>query len=305
MRPNPLVVTVALALLSADAAAAQDIYLARIAVDAAGKVTVEAPINITNRPGYDNQPSFSPDGRKVFYTSTREDQQADIYSYDIESKAITRLTKTAPESEYSALVMPGGTRFSVIRVERDSSQRLWSFLLDGSDPQIVVPNVKPVGYHAWVGTANIAMFVLGSPNSLQLYNSRNGRVDTLTTNIGRSLVAVPVPGVLGPANGPDGMFSYVQRDSTGFGVHTVDTRQSPLKSNLVAKLPAGSEYVAWQSTARIITGQGSKLMMYDVTTGTWSELADLTSAGLTRISRLAISSGSRGQWIAIVAEPGQ
>ena len=32
----------------------------------------------------------------------------------------------------------GGTRFSVIRVERDSTQRLWSFALDGSDPQLML-----------------------------------------------------------------------------------------------------------------------------------------------------------------------
>src|SRR5205085_5230181 len=116
-------------------------------------------------PGYGNQPSFLPDSRAILYTSRREDGQSDIYRYDIGSAATTGVT-TTPESEYSATVMPGGRRFSVIRVEKDSTQRLWSFALDGSDPRIVVESLKPVGYHAWLDATTLAMFVLGSPNAL-------------------------------------------------------------------------------------------------------------------------------------------
>src|ERR1043165_5982756 len=58
------------------------------------------PINITRRAGYDNQPSFTPDGRSVLYTSTREDGQSDIYRYDIAAQTTARVTST-PESEYS------------------------------------------------------------------------------------------------------------------------------------------------------------------------------------------------------------
>src|SRR5262249_33319458 len=106
-----------------------DIYLAPLSIQN-GRPVIGAPVNLTNRPGYDNQPSFKPDSRSILYTSTREDGPSDIYRVDIASKAITRVTAT-PESEYSATVMPGGKRFSVIRVEHDSTQRLWSFALDG------------------------------------------------------------------------------------------------------------------------------------------------------------------------------
>jgi hypothetical protein len=285
----------AAAVAAAAPVAAQDVFLARIVSDAAGRPRVEAPINITNRPGYDNQPSFGADARTVFYTSTREDQQADIYRYDIAARTTTRLTTSAPESEYSATLMPGGTRFSVIRVERDSAQRLWSFALDGSDPQVVVPNVRPVGYHAWAGTTHVAMFVLGSPNTLQVYDMRTGRVDTVTTGIGRSLVAVP---------GATGVFSYVKRDSAAFALFTVNTADRPLRSMLVTRLPAGSEYVAWLSATRVVTGQNSRLLVYDIGAGgEWSELADLSASGVTRISRLAMGAGGGQQWLAIVAEP--
>ncbi|MEK6597058.1 MAG: hypothetical protein AABY91_01900, partial [Gemmatimonadota bacterium] len=38
--------------------------------------------NLTDRPGYDNQPSFSPDGRWVLYSSERNGQ-TEIYRYDL------------------------------------------------------------------------------------------------------------------------------------------------------------------------------------------------------------------------------
>ncbi len=294
------------ALISAAAipAHAQDIYLARIRVDPAGKAIVEAPVNVTSRPGYDNQPSFSTDALTVFYTSTREDQQADIYSYNSETRAVMRLTKTAPESEYSAALMPDGKRFSVIRVEKDSSQRLWSFALDGSDPQVVVPNIKPVGYHSWVGTAHIAMFVLGSPNTLQLLDTRTSRLDTITTAIGRSLVAIPGPGAVAMVPRPDGGFSFVKREGATFTLYRCSTSESPVVPRVVTTLPEGSEYVAWMSSTRLVTGQGSKLLVYDTMAGgSWTELADLTTSGVTRISRIAVGTSAHGQWIAIVAEP--
>jgi len=48
-----------------------DIFLAPIRMQN-DKPTVGRPVNITQRPGYDNQPSFTPDSRSVLFTSVRE-----------------------------------------------------------------------------------------------------------------------------------------------------------------------------------------------------------------------------------------
>src|SRR5580765_3976308 len=68
-----------------------------------GTVTVGAPTNITHNPGYDNQPSFTPDGRSVLFTSIRGGAQTDIYRYDIAAATLARVTDT-PEGEYSPTV---------------------------------------------------------------------------------------------------------------------------------------------------------------------------------------------------------
>src|SRR4051812_38049645 len=62
-----------------------DIFLAPLSVSGA-KTTVGTPVNITARAGYDNQPSFTPDGRSILFTSIRAGGQSDIYRYDLASK---------------------------------------------------------------------------------------------------------------------------------------------------------------------------------------------------------------------------
>lgn len=74
-----------IALLSLQGPPATDIYVADLRV-AHGRITVGAPVNVTARPGYDNQPFFLSDGRALLYTSIREDSQADIYRFEIERK---------------------------------------------------------------------------------------------------------------------------------------------------------------------------------------------------------------------------
>lgn len=298
---------------------ATDIYLAPISITSDGRPVVGKPVNVTNRPGYDNQPSFTPDSHGILFTSIHEDGQSDIYRYDLATKAIARVTST-PESEYSATVMPGGQRFSVIRVERDSAQRLWSFALDGSDPQLLIPPVKPVGYHAWIDPDNLALFVLGSPNALVHFDLRSSHVDTLARDIGRSLS--PLVG--------GGGFSFTARDTSGS--LKLRTMSWPYTTTAeVATLPKGTEDIVWLARDVILSASGSKLISLRPTVGSmgstttpaaplppsapgatgaapapppspeWHDVVDLAADGLTRISRLAVSQD--GHWLAIVAVP--
>ena len=264
-----------------------DVFLAPLSVEK-GVPVIGTPVNVTSRPGYDNQPSFTPDGRAILFTSVRADGQSDIYRYDLSSKQIARVT-TTPESEYSATVMAGGTRFSVIRVEKDSTQRLWSFALDGSDPRLVLDGVKPVGYHTWIDADNLALFVLGSPNALVHANARNGMADTLSRNIGRSLHS--------PANGSG--FSYLQRADSSWMLTLMSWPSRTTR--VISALPRGSEDVAWLTRDLVAASSGSKVFYWSGESATWRVAADLADAGLVNITRMAVS--PNGRWLAIVATP--
>ncbi len=125
-----------------------EIFLAPLTVSGQ-HITIGQPVNISNSPGYDNQPSFTPDGQRLLFTSARGGAQTDIYRYDLASKQVTQVTNT-PESEYSPTVTPDHG-LSVVRVEADGSQRLWRFTSDGGDPRVLLENVKPVGLPRLVG----------------------------------------------------------------------------------------------------------------------------------------------------------
>ena len=243
--------------------------------------------NVTARPGYDNQPGFTPDGGAVLYTSER-DAQTDIYRHDLATGATARVTAT-PESEYSATVMPGGDRFSVIRVEADSTQRLWSFARDGSDPRLVLTGIWPVGYHAWIDERTLGLFVLGSPATLQIADTRDGTARVAASDIGRSLHRVPGRAAVSFLHRVDGVsLLRIHEPATG-GFE-----------DLVEPLPDAVDY-AWTPGGVLLMGSGSRLFALDPATDTgWREVADLSAAGVAGITRLAVSlDGTR---IAVVGE---
>ena len=268
-----------------------DIYLTPIyPIDYSLKLS--AVRNLTNRPGYDNQPSFLPDGKSLLYTSVRADGQADIFQYRFADNTITQLTHTE-ESEYSPTIMPEGRHFSVVRVEKDSTQRLWKFPLASGAPSVVLEQVKPVGYHAWVDTNTVVLFVLGEPNTLQLANVRTGKSEAIQENIGRSLHKIP------------------KREAISF-VHKISesewtVKQCDLKSRevsvIIPTLP-GSEDYAWMPNGALLMAKGTQVFYCSPERSrNWQMIADfvpnLVDEGVDNITRLAVSPD--GNWLALVA----
>ena len=262
---------------------ATDIYIADLRIGDSD-IEVGSPLNITNREGYDNQPMFLPDGKSLLYTSIREDGQADIYQYNLPTKSTIRITHTK-ESEYSPTIMPNGKDFSTVRVEADSSQRLWKFSLDGGEASLLLEKIKPVGYHAWASRHRVALFVLGSPNSLYLADIRDGSMnEKVSEDIGRSLHKIP---------GRDAI-SFVQKvTENNWWIKKLEL--DGMKIVPLIQTLAGSEDYAWTPDGSILMAQGSKLFKWQPQKDqNWVEITDFKKAGLTEITRIAIRpTGSR------------
>jgi Tol biopolymer transport system component len=110
-----------------------DIYLFNFKIDQ-NQFTLSNARNITNSPGYDNQPYFLPDGKSLLYSSDDGFGQTDIYRYNIQGQSERRLTFT-PNNEYSPTITPDGKYFSCIILERNGNQFLWKYPLNGAVPQ--------------------------------------------------------------------------------------------------------------------------------------------------------------------------
>jgi hypothetical protein len=264
-----------------------ELFLARIR-DHNGRLSVDTVLRLTNRVGYDNQPAFVPGSNRILYTVIDSTTRADIWSLDLERRTAAALTRTSPESEYSATPMPGSGRFSVVRVEADSTQRLWSFAGDGSDPRIVLRDIKPVGYHLWLNATELALFVLGNPPTLQIADIRSGTARVVASSIGRALQKLP------SANA----FSFVQRRADGTLWIMRYDMTSGSTTPLVAALPQ-NEYHVWLNDSTLVSANGSVLYQWRPGDRGWIYVADLSGYNVSGISRLALSADARS--LAIVA----
>jgi hypothetical protein len=292
-----------------------EIYLLPMKI-ADGAITLGAPANITNNPGYDNQPFFTADSRSVLFTSARSPAapaadsappagsgtQTDIYRYDISTAQTTQITNT-PESEYSPAITPAGG-LSVVRVELDTgkTQRLWQFTPDGRDPRVVLPNAKPVGYYAWSDDHTVALFILGgagAPATLQLADTRTGEAKLIATDIGRSIQRMP-----GTAEARH--ISFVQRERAGNSTSWTVKELDPATGTVTLLAPAIDADktdldTAWAPDGTLLAARLGKLYAWRRGQSGWKEVASFEQMGLSGVTRLAVS--PRGNWLAVVAPP--
>src|SRR5437870_11815884 len=228
------------------------------------------PVKITAFAGYNNQPSFLPDGRSILYTSIR-DKQADIYRYDLRSRATSQITNT-PESEYSPTLMPDGKNVSVVRVEADGTQRLWKFPQNGGQPSLILANIKPVGYHLWIDDHTLALFILGAkgkPNTLQIVDVQSEKAEVVAENPGRILRRIP----------HQNKFSFVHKISDQEWIIKAFDLKTRKITTLIKTFPGVEDY-AWMPSGMLLMAKDSKMFSLVPLRGkNWEEIGDFSKAG--------------------------
>jgi hypothetical protein len=260
-----------------------------------GRIDVGSPVNISGNDGYDNQPFFTPDGSAVLFSSVRGGTQSDIYRYDIAGGTVTQVTNT-PESEYSPTVTPAGN-LSVVRVEldKDRSQRLWQFTVDGRGPQVVLDAIKPVGYHVWADDHTLALFVLGQPPTLQVVDTKTGTARIVASDVARSLQLIPGGHTI----------SFVQRDRSADPMRLLIEELNPATGETTLLTPAvagGDEAdLAWTPDRTLLMVRGDVLYAWRRGDAAWRSVAVLDRLGLKGVSRIAVS--PQGDRIALVGSP--
>jgi Tol biopolymer transport system component len=279
---------------------ATDIHLFPMAggVDSLSRST---PQPLAAQRGYENQPFFDPDGRRVLYTANLDGKQTDIYEFDRTTRQTRQLTRT-PEGEYSptiprarpthaALARDG---FSVIRVEADGTQRLWQFDRDGRNPTLVLADIKPVGYHAWIDGDRLALYVLGTPPTLQLAPVSTGKAETMARDIGRTLRLVP----------DTSLVSFVQKEGDErYSVQSLDP--STGKAERITETVPGSfdrDY-EWMPDGRtLLMSAGTRVFAWS-RGGDWREVLDVAAHKLGAVTRLAVSPNADALAIVTAEQP--
>lgn len=255
-------------------------------------VRLTNPVNITNRPGYDNQPSFSPDGKYILYTSMRDEKQSDIYKYDLETRQITQFTNTPATSEYSPTFMPDRKNISVVMVEPDSAQRLWKFPLKGGAPNLVMDKVDSIGYHCWLNNTKVALFLITNPFKLVLTDISTGKSTTIVPDtIGRTLKTLPTK--------VGYIFYYLYKKN----IYSIDEKGNK-KSFHTYSMNEGEDFCPLKKD-EVISGIGPVMQVERLSEKESSQppvlkIADFSAYGIKKIMRISISPD--GRKMAFVAE---
>ncbi|MFM7078531.1 MAG: hypothetical protein ACKOYC_01945, partial [Bacteroidota bacterium] len=151
-------------------------------------IIIKNKIVLTTGNGYNNQPSFSDNCKKVFYTTNRNDSlNTDIFFFDIR-KSRHKCISNTPLSEYSPNQdYTNKNAVWHVRVESDKKQHLRRFESNKQINENMCLASDSVGYYALSDGSDMGLIVLN--NGLEFHTFARGDSTTrmIKSNTGRFL----------------------------------------------------------------------------------------------------------------------
>ena len=239
-----------------------------------------AAVKISKGGGYNNQPHFSENGTTIYYTREMPADdgtaQTDIAAYDI-ATLITRMVNNTLESEYSPTPIPTREALSVIQADLNQKQYLFAIDINTGNMELLLPDVEPVGYHAWFSDKEVAMFILGDSFTLQTARLGTAGTQTVADNIGRSIRRHPASN--------DILFVDKNRQPWQIAAYNPTSKET---SDVMPLFPENEDFTV-DANGDFWSGNGSRLYKRSAADSRWKLMADYKHAGINHISRLAIN----------------
>lgn len=263
-----------------------EVYLAELSSND-GKTSLTNLRNISNNPGYDNQPSFSSNS-EILLSSTRNGQ-TDIAQYNIESGETSWISDTPGGGEYSPLKIPGSDAVSAIRLDTTGLQRLYRYEIKDGTSKPILKDAK-VGYHVWY-SETILIHTILTENRMDLVvsNLEDQTSNTVQKNVGRALHKIP----------DSELVSYIAKDENPWQVKSMHPITGATAT--LTNLPQGAEDIAWLPDGRMLVPSGDLIYNFlpeSKGNPATIQLSDLGEIGA--VSRMAVSPD--GNYLALVAE---
>ena len=247
-------------------------------------------INVSNNPGYDNQPSFIYEDILLF--AGNNDGQTDIAQYNIETKIRSWLNTQTEGGEYSPQKLPSGDDVAAVRLDLDGLQRLYTYNSSNENPVMVIDGLA-VAYFLFYNDNILISAVLGDGTlDLVISNLNEKTNDTLLVDVGRSIHKVPFKKSI----------SYTAiNEEKNHDLYLLDI-DGNLESYFVCQLPIGVQDYIWLNETQILIGSKNKLYVYNtLDIQEWKEVASLEDYQTANITRLAVN--PKGTKLAVVGEP--
>ncbi|WP_299526879.1 nuclear transport factor 2 family protein [Winogradskyella sp.] len=240
------------------------------------KIVLTNGKNISNNEGYDSQPSFM-SGDNVLFASTRNGQ-TDIAQYHIGYKSKTFINYTKG-GEYTPLKIPNKNAVSAVRLDEDGKQRLYSYNLSNGEPTELIKDLV-VAYYTWYDdNTTVSAVIEDEQLNLFVTNISEGKSRKYATKVGRSFHGIPNSDLVS--------FIYKESDKR-WQIRSLNPSNGITR--LIANTMEGVEDICWLNNRTLLSGKDG--VLYKLTLkkdNNWKKVADLSSYGITKITRLAIN----------------
>jgi hypothetical protein len=244
-------------------------------------INPETAYALTDRPEYDNQPSFINEYQLVF-SAADETGNFDVIVYNFEAKKFTNLTKTSDRNENSPRLTDCGMYISAVVSEPDKKQRLWLYPTSFEPAELLYDDIDPVGYYDWYDN-KAAMFILGDPNKLIYAKGRDDLIE-IDTEIARSINRRPKTSAITYLSTRE---SKSEQDQKAYQLKSYDI-ESGARSDLGFGL-AGSQDFLWLDKNHLLMAQGNTVYTRKHSDENWKPIGTINSETHQNISRVAYS----------------
>ncbi len=262
-----------------------DVFLLKVS-QSNGAWVLSDSLNISDSPGYDNQPYFGLDSQTLLYVSDRLDQQTDVYEYSISKQTHQRLTHT-PESEYSPRPSLDNKSISFVWEGGNPSESVWLMNRETKAYSWALQNKQSIGYYATNAQGDSIVW-LRYGFAIHYLNVKKS-VDRFI--IGNVIPSMPhvIPG--------SPQFSFVHRQMNAQKwIKAFDPTDLSI-TPIIPVIPGQLDY-CWSPQGDILMAKDALIYRYHPGNDDWAQLADLSKLGFKNMSRLAISSD--GNYLAVV-----
>jgi Tol biopolymer transport system component len=244
-------------------------------------INPETAYALTDRPEYDNQPSFINEYQLVF-SAADESGNFDIIVYNFEAKKFTNLTKTSDRNENSPRITDCGMYIAAVVSEPDKKQRLWLYPTSFEPAELLYDDIEPVGYYDWYDN-KAAMFILGDPNKLVYSKGRDNLVE-IDTEIARSINRRPKTSAITYLSTRE---TKSEQGQQAYQLKSYDI-ESGTRTDLGYGLGASQDFL-WLDKNHLLMAQGNTIFTRKYSDENWKPIGRINSETHQNISRVAYS----------------
>ncbi|RZS93446.1 nuclear transport factor 2 family protein [Aquimarina brevivitae] len=250
-------------------------------------ISLELVSNISNNPGYDNQPYFYNDNI-IIYAATQGDQ-TEIAKYNLRDKKTTVLSQTPNGSEYSPTKIPEQKAVSAIRLGKDGTQLLYKYDFTSGKSDVLIDSLK-VGYHSWYTKDIVICAVLVEDRmDLYSYNIKRKSKRLLDKNVGRSIHKIP----------NSSLISYISKENKLWEIRNINPISGE-RSKIINTI-TNNEDMCWLNNGTILLPVKNRIYYFNPQQDTtWNILTTFKEDNLHSITR--ITTNEIGNLLALVSE---